>query len=36
MKKEMVKDLPQLQEIEAKCKDCLLGEKHKEAIPKKA
>lgn len=36
MKKEMVRDLPVLQEIEEKCKDCLLGKQHREAIPKKA
>ena len=36
MKKNMVRDLPELQEIETKCKDCLLGKQHREAIPKRA
>jgi len=35
-KKDMVRDLPELQEIEAKCKDCMFGKQHREAIPKKA
>jgi len=35
VKKGMVRDLPELHEIEAKCKDFLLGKKHREAIPKK-
>ena len=36
MKKNMVRDLPELQEIETKCKDYLLGKQHREAIPKRA
>jgi len=35
MKKEMVRDLPKLQETKAKWKDCLLGKHCSEAIPKK-
>jgi len=34
--KEMVKGFPELQEIEGKCKDCLLGKQYREAIMKKS
>jgi len=36
MKENMVRDLPELQEIETKYKDFLLGKQHREAIPKTA
>ncbi|KAK2451463.1 putative mitochondrial protein [Trifolium repens] len=35
-KKEMVKGLPVLSELEDKCEDCLSGKQHREAIPKQA
>ena len=36
MKKNMVRDFPEVQEIETKCKDCLFGKQHRDTIPKKA
>lgn len=36
VKKEMVKGLPELQEIEGKFKDFLLGKQYREANPKKS
>jgi len=35
IKKEMVRDLPVLQEIEAKCKHCLLGKQHRKLFLRK-
>jgi transposase InsO family protein len=35
-KKQMVKGLPELKEIEGKCSDCLTGKQHRETIPKQA
>ncbi|KAK2427210.1 putative mitochondrial protein [Trifolium repens] len=35
-KKEMVKGLPVLNELEDKCEDCLSGKQHRETIPKQA
>jgi hypothetical protein len=35
-KKQMVKGLPVLNELEGKCEDCLSGKQHREAIPKQA
>ncbi|MCH81754.1 retrovirus-related pol polyprotein from transposon tnt 1-94, partial [Trifolium medium] len=35
-KKDMVKGLPPLEEIDEKCVDCLTGKQHREAIPKQA
>jgi hypothetical protein len=32
----MVKGLPDLEEIEDKCSDCLVGKQHRDAIPKQA
>jgi hypothetical protein len=35
-KKQMVKGLPDLKELEGKCEDCLTGKQHRETIPKEA
>ncbi|CAJ2675758.1 unnamed protein product [Trifolium pratense] len=35
-KKEMVKGLPSLDEVNERCVDCLTGKQHREAIPKQA
>ncbi|MCH94781.1 hypothetical protein A2U01_0015748, partial [Trifolium medium] len=35
-KKDMVKGLPNLKEIEEKCVDCLVGKQHRDTIPKQA
>jgi hypothetical protein len=35
-KKQMVKGLPVLKEMEDKCTDCLSGKQHRESIPKQA
>jgi hypothetical protein len=35
-KKQMVKGLPELKEIEGKCSDCLTRKQHRETIPKQA
>ncbi|GAU28453.1 hypothetical protein TSUD_55040 [Trifolium subterraneum] len=35
MLKKMVRGLPDFEEVEDKCDDCLAGKQHKEAIPKK-
>jgi transposase InsO family protein len=35
-KKQMVKGLPDLKELEGKCEDCLTGKQHRETIPKQA
>ncbi|GAU44523.1 hypothetical protein TSUD_82300 [Trifolium subterraneum] len=35
-KKHMVKGLPEMQDIEDKCKDCLSGKQHRESIPKQS
>jgi hypothetical protein len=36
IKKNMVKGLPNLIEVEEKCVDCLVGKQHRNAIPKQA
>jgi hypothetical protein len=36
VKKDMVKGLPDLEEIEDKCADCLTGKQHRNHIPKQA
>ncbi|GAU27929.1 hypothetical protein TSUD_160240 [Trifolium subterraneum] len=35
-KKDMVKGLPALRELNEKCTDCLMGKQHREVIPKQA
>jgi hypothetical protein len=35
-KKQMVKGLPELEEVDEKCADCLTGKQHREIIPKQA
>jgi transposase InsO family protein len=35
-KKQMVKGLPDLEDITEKCTDCLIGKQHRDAIPKQA
>jgi hypothetical protein len=36
VKKEMVKGLPELENIDENCVDCLTGKQHRDAIPKQA
>jgi transposase InsO family protein len=35
-KKQMVKGLPEFEEVEVTCADCLTGKQHREVIPKQA
>ncbi|CAJ2663992.1 unnamed protein product [Trifolium pratense] len=36
VKRNMVKGLPQRQEIETNCSDCMIGKQHRDSIPKQA
>jgi transposase InsO family protein len=36
VKKQMVKGLPDLEDISEKCSDCLVGKQHRDVIPKQA